>query len=311
MKLGFIPPDVLCALERVDTNLLSEIRLRVGQPVIICYGGQYVYLGYNGAQTTSSGAICCDNPQKILYSAMEGSVFAYTEQLSRAFITVDGGVRIGIAGEYVLHGGRITSVKNVTSLNIRIPHDVYGCADGIIKACGGVPHDILLYSSPGQGKTTLLRDIARKYSDMGINVLVCDERGEISAADESGKGYFLGEFTDVVRGADKVTVFTNAIRALSPQVIITDELYGETDFNAVNIARECGICTVASTHVNNINALMKNCFEYYISLSGVKQTATVYDKNFNFVCDCATVGYVGGNAFRPQEKESKDIRRVL
>ena len=152
----------------------------------------------------------------------------------------------------------------------------------------------MIFSPPGYGKTTILRDLTRNVSKSGnLNVLIFDERNEISGLDGSGNGFELGKNCDVVRGANKLCAFVNAIRVMSPQVLITDELYGDIDAQAVSYAVECGISVIASSHSVDVHALKTMPFERFVKLTGIGKEAVVYDKNFNFICNCATVGSAG------------------
>lgn len=299
MYLYFLPEELRRALDNLNHNLLTEIRLRKGQPVIIEYCGEYRYINNFGVTTDIKSAVLCESAESALYAAMEKSVYAYSEQLKNGFITVDGGIRIGIAGEYVTQGSEIVTVKNVTSLNIRIPHDVFGIADEIYEnVFARGQYNILIFSPPGFGKTTMLRDLVRNISGGSReNVLVFDERNEISAQDGDGKGFDLGSTSDVVRGSDKLTAVVNAIRVMRPQVIATDELYGKNDICAIEYARECGIKVIASSHSVDKTELKKMPFDVYIELKGIGKEAVVYDKNFDIVCNCTTVGRVGNGGF--------------
>ena len=233
MRLNFLPDNLRRAINCLNLNFLTEIRIRKGQPVIIEYRGEYVYINNFGASASAEGAIFVYDVDKLFSSALSDGVYAYAEQLKSAYVTLDGGVRVGVAGEYVTENGRISAVRCVTSLNIRIPHDIVGCADEVYRLTQrGGPTSLLIFSPPGFGKTTMLRDMARKLS-RSYNVLVFDERNEIAAADCDGDGYSLGERCDVVRGGDKLTAFSCAIRAMKPQVIVSDELYGPSDISAV------------------------------------------------------------------------------
>lgn len=295
MNFYYLPEELKRAINNVNVNYLTEIRLRAGQPVIIQFRGEYKYINEFGDTDSLRGAIICESAEKVLYAAMEKSVYVYSEQLKNGFVTVDGGVRIGVAGEYVTQGASVVTVKNVTSLNIRIPHDVFGVAENLYKAISAEGlESTLIFSPPGFGKTTILRDFARTISRSdNLNILLFDERFEISGLDGNGKGFELGKNCDVVRGADKLNAFVNSIRVMRPHVLITDELFGVNDVNAVRYAAECGITIIASSHSIDKNVLKDMPFEKYVELTGIGKKAVVYDKNFNFICNCSTVGRVG------------------
>ncbi|MDE7084533.1 MAG: AAA family ATPase [Clostridia bacterium] len=282
----------MSAIDNLNINFLNEIRLRRGQPVIIQYCGEYMYINRYGKSSNRTNAIVCESAEAVLHAAMSDNVYMYAEQLKNGFITVGRGVRIGIAGEYVMQGGDILTVKNVTSLNIRIPHDVYGSSDELYDIiCGQPIKNTLIFSPPGCGKTTLLRDIARKISQSTFySVLIFDERCEIAAIDGENEGFELGKSCDVVRGGNKFAAFTNSIRVMRPDVIITDELSGDGDLNSVKYAVECGISVIASSHTVDREKLKKFPFEIFAELRGIGKEVLVYDKNFNTVCNCSAVG---------------------
>lgn len=297
MDLNFLPEELTRALRCLNLNYLSEIRIRKGQPVIIEYFGEYVYISDFGKCVNSHNAMRIYDVEKVLSAAMKGSVYAYSEQLKSAFITLDGGIRVGIGGEYVTEKGIITAVRCVTSLNIRIPHDVAGCAHKICDLFRNYGlRSTLLFSKPGLGKTTMLRDIAK---DLGgnYNVLVFDERGEISAMNSEGVGYDMGERCDVVRGNNKLAGFRNAIRAMKPQIIITDELYGEDDIMAVKYAVDCGLTAIASTHVTDRSLLAALPFDCYVELIGIGKEPVIYDKNFDIISNNRSVDGRGISSF--------------
>lgn len=292
MNLRYLPPEILAALSNLNINYLNEIRLRRGQPVIIQYRGEYMYINSFGASLNSANAIVCKSAEEVLQRAMSGNVYVYAEQLKNGFITVDGGVRMGIAGEYVTQDKEVVTVKGVTSLNIRIPHDVFGAADGLYEIIGGKPiKNTLIFSPPGFGKTTLLRALARKISQSDFcSVLVFDERNEIAAADGEEGGFDLGKSCDIVRGGRKFTAFTNSIRVMRPDVIVTDELSGNDDIDSVKYAVECGISVIASSHTVDREKLREFPFEIFAGLRGIGKEILVYDKNFNIVGNCSAVG---------------------
>ena len=284
MTLSFLPDEVQRAISHLNYNYLSEIRLRRGQPVIIEYKGEYKYINAFGIAYNLNNLITVREMEPIILSATNGCIYNFTEQMKNGFITVGHGIRIGIAGEYVTQNGEVNAIKNITSLNIRIPHNIVNCADFICKNLflDGL-HSTLLFSKPGLGKTTMLRDIALSLSKIQkYNILIFDERNEISAI--SGyDGYDLGDRVDIIRCYEKKSAIASAIRAMKPQVIITDELYGERDIESVKFAADCGITVIASSHICNKEILGKMPFEFFVQLIGIGLDPVIYDKNFNIV----------------------------
>ena len=110
MSLSFLPDGVKAAISHLNYNFLSEIRLRRGQPVIIGYDGAYRYLGRYGISSGVSDRIIADEITPVLNNATGGCIYNYTEQMKSGFITVEHGVRIGIAGEYVTDGGAVNTI---------------------------------------------------------------------------------------------------------------------------------------------------------------------------------------------------------
>lgn len=286
MGLSFLPLEINSGLSHLNFNLLSEIRLRQGLPVIIEYSGEYGYLTATGFSKDGRQALVAGNVSAVLSAAFGGNLFNYTEQMKSGFITVGHGVRIGIAGEYVTEGGRVNTIRNLSSLNIRIPHDFAGCSKKICeKLFADKVKSTLIFSKPGLGKTTMLRDIAKCLSNKIRNILVFDERNEIAAMDENGVGFDLGNFVDVIRCHNKLGAISSAIRAMKPDVIITDELYGDSDIAAMRYADDCGITVIASSHICRPEILKTMPFEYFVKLTALNKPPEIYDKNFNPYCD--------------------------
>ncbi len=291
MGLSFLPDDLKNALENLNYNLLTEIRIRRGQPVLIEYMGAYKKINSFGIAEDGRSCISVNDINPIIFAATGGCIYNYAEQMKSGFITVEHGIRIGLAGEYVTQNGEVQTIKNLTSLNIRIPHIIKNCSDFIYNSLYlSRLHSTMLYSKPGLGKTTMLRDLAIKLGTIKkVNVLIFDERNEISAMDGNGNGFDMGERVDVIRCHNKLSAISSAIRAMKPDVIITDELYGDKDIEAVKYATDCGICVIASSHICNKTILKTMPFEYFAELVGLGGQPVIYDKNFNIVSGDRTV----------------------
>lgn len=297
MGLSFLPDDVNRALAHINFNSVTEIRLRRGKPVIVAFGERYCYLGEFGITEHRDKALVCGEVAPVVNAATGGSIYSYAEQIRGGYITCGQGIRIGLAGEYVTSGDSVNTITDFTSLNIRIPHDVIGCSEYICKSILGESlQNVLIFSKPGLGKTTKLRDIARFLSKKRLNVLVFDERNEISATDGYGNGFDLGDNVDVIRAGNKLKAFESAIRSMRPDVIITDELYGESDFKAVKYASDCGLCVIASSHVTDRETLKRLPFGYFVELNSLLGQPSIYDKNFVAVRCCGVDDIDRGNA---------------
>ena len=212
--------------------------------------------------------------RETLFAASGYSVHSVENQIRQGFVTAKCGERVGIAGSVVYDGNGVLSVHSVSSLCIRVPHEIRGCARELFDRClsDGLK-SVLVMSPPGVGKTTILRDLSsivcEKY---GVNVLVSDERGELSAGD-------TGSTSDVMRFADKSTAFTAGIRAMRPDVIVTDELLTE-DYAAVRRAIEGGIHVFASAHLVRMEDVPQKLFDRYVRLNGLGRIGRIYGAEY-------------------------------
>lgn len=165
----------------------------------------------------------------------------------------------------------VKTIKNFSSLNVRIPHDVAGCSESVftkITASGKIINSLIV-SAPGKGKTTMLRDLARKISFGNQNVLIVDERNEICSYSD-GKPYFkTGGNCDVITYGSKEFAFSFGIRTMSPSVIITDELMTELDSEAVMLAAAGGVKVIASVHAEDVNELKSKGYLKKLLSSGL------------------------------------------
>lgn len=277
--LEFLPPRLRDAVRHVNLNLLYELRVRADKPLRANLGGRFCYLGEFGETDRESDALLPTEAEisDTLFAASGYSVYSVAEQMKKGFLTGEEGERIGIAGSYVYEDGGVLSVHAVTSLCIRVPHAVEGCAEEIYSRClSDHMRSLILLSPPGGGKTTLLRDLTRLVCERRLlNVLVSDERGELSAGD-------LGKTSDIVRFADKLTAFTAGIRAMRPELIVTDELLPE-DYAAVSRAMCSGIFVFASAHLVRVSDVPQKIFDRYILLDGLGKIGRICGADGNVV----------------------------
>lgn len=270
--LEFLPPRILDAVRHVNLNSLYELRIRADKPLRANVGGEDCYLGDRGTSVRAGDALLptMQEVEDIVFAASGYCVYSVAEQIKQGFVTGACGERIGICGSYVYENGGALSIHAVTSVCIRIPHAVEGCAAAVYERClQDRMRSLLILSPPGEGKTTMLRDLTRLVCERrGLNVLVSDERGELSAGN-------LGATADVVRYADKLTAFTAGIRAMRPDLVVTDELLPE-DYAAVKRAIEGGIFVFASAHLKRVRDVPQKLFERYVVLDGLGRVGAIY-----------------------------------
>ncbi len=276
-----------------------EVRIRIGKPIMVNYKGKYVSIeeknGYNTMTVYASSELI----DYIIKVATKQSLYAYNDQIKHCYIQAEGGIRIGICGTVVYNNGQISTIKNILSLNVRIAHQVLGCSEKIINLIcqNQIVKNTLIISPPGAGKTTLVRDIVFKLSNEKKidNILIVDERFEIAAAGDASD-IDVGIRTDIISGSEKSFAFNEALKTMSPSVIVTDEISSGEDIESVSKAIKSGVKVIATAHAENINDLKykkyfvdvikDKYFERIIVLSnrmGVGTIDGVFDENLRVI----------------------------
>ncbi len=229
---------------------LQEIRFRAGRPAMLYYSDRKSYL-YNSASGEIHGAFIPESSDisEIVSNFCRNSVYAYWEEIKEGFITLPGGHRVGIGGRAVRSGGEITGISDFSAVNIRIAREYKDSARPCLKYIVKDKRilNTVIISPPGVGKTTLLRDITRLLAS-SYKVTVIDERFEI-AAEEAGKPQFdIGAEADVLSGFTKSAGITHALRSLSPDVIVCDEIGIDSDRVAIESILKGGCKIITSMH---------------------------------------------------------------
>ena len=278
--LDFLPQRIKNGLLHLNLQFVYELRLRVNQPTMVNYQGNYRYLSDYGLTERCENALICtvEDISDCVFVAGNYSVYSVEEQIKKGFITAKDGERIGLAGEYVFDKGQPLTLRNFTSLCIRVPHEIVGCGEEIYQRCmRDEVNNVLICAPPGLGKTTILRDLARRISESSYkNILICDERGEIATGQ-------MGKNCDVLRFSDKKTAFESGIRALRPDIIVTDEL-SPIDCESVERAIYAGVKVLASAHFSrfeDIKSPFFGLFDRYVMLDEMQigSIKEIYDRN--------------------------------
>lgn len=181
-----------------------------------------------------------------------GAAYSSQSSLREGFITIEGGHRVGVCGR-IASGIGGTAMVEPSALCFRVARQIIGAAKKIEKYLGG---NVLIISPPGCGKTTILRDAARLMGDC-YPVCIVDERSELAAVCRGIPQMDVGKYTCVLDGIKKSEGMLMALRAMSPKVVVTDEMGSEKDAEAVYEAVNAGVHVVTSVHGFGMNDVMR------------------------------------------------------
>lgn len=227
---------------------LVELRMRVNKPLLaIKRGGERSVVKRNGVEYVTDKQDIDD----VISRVTNMSFYSASDEILRGYIPF-GKYRIGVCGEGINESGNLMGIKNIRYLAIRIPHQIFGVADDIIGDVlqGDNVKNTLIISPTGAGKTTMLRELARLAS-FRHNVVVIDERYELCAVSDGIPTLDVGE-ADIMSGVPKKYAYECAIRAMNPDIIVTDELFGSGEVSAILDAMRCGVKVFASLHASKI-----------------------------------------------------------
>ena len=269
----------------LQEDAVQEIRIKSGKPVILNLSYGEKVLDY---RTTS------EDLKFMMAKVSNYSLYAFEEEIKQGYITLKGGHRVGLAGECVISNGEVRTIKNISSLNIRICREIIGSSNKIMNLItnNNRVYNTLIVSPPKCGKTTILRDIAKNISNgmykinlSGKKVTIVDERSEIAACYNGVPQMNVGIRTDILDNCLKKSGMIMAIRSLSPEVLVCDEIGTKGDLEALNMAFNCGVNIIATVHGYDINDvygravfkdLIDNCIlERIILLSNRKGAGTI------------------------------------
>mgnify|MGYP001573549665 FL=1 len=194
------------------------------------------------------------------------SIYAFEDEIRQGYITIKGGHRVGLCGICVIENNSIKTIKDISSINIRACKEIIGCADKVIPYIvnNNSIYNTIIISPPKCGKTTLIRDISRQISQgnmgkgfRGKNVSIIDERSEIAGSFKGIPQMDVGVRTDVLDNCPKSQGIMMAIRSMSPDVIVCDEIGTQNDMESILMALNSGISLITTIHGFGIEDLYK------------------------------------------------------
>ncbi len=236
---------------------IAEIRLRLNRPLLVMTTkGERVYPTFSNIKYVISQR----DIDTVLSLATNMSFYSASDEMTRGYIPVSH-YRIGIGGEGVMDGTKLVNVKNISYLVIRVPHQIKNVADDIVAEIFesgeyAIAHSVLIISPTGGGKTTMLRELAR-ISSYYFNVVVIDERYELCALSKGVTSLDIGD-CEVICGTNKVLAYENCVRAMNPDIIVTDELFCEREVTVICDIIRAGVKVYASVHGDSIDVIERS-----------------------------------------------------
>lgn len=295
-------PEVERVLDQIPISVQSrieEVRFRLGQPLQVCGQGLDAFVTPDGQltdQPNQAFSVTETQLARLVQVVTQSSLYAVEEELRRGYVTMSGGHRVGMAGRVILNdNGTVRSIRHITAANFRLAKERLGAADAIRRYlydhATKQPYSVLIVSPPQCGKTTMLRDCARQWSEGTVvpghpqKVGIVDERSEIAGSVDGIAQFQVGPRTDVLDACPKADGMLMMVRSLSPHLIVTDEIGRAADRDAVLEAAHAGVAVLASAHARNLSEwqnrpymrelFQARSFQRYVTLSRRNGPGTV------------------------------------
>lgn len=286
--------ELVMCLPQHKKEQIQEIRLRENSPLILMEHGVPLFLDEHSNITYICRKTCrCVVPAELAdtFQKICGySVHSHMGSIVNGYITIPGGHRAGICGTAVSDDGKIVNVRDIHAINIRVAGEYREAAGQLVKLVfGNGLHGVMIAGPPASGKTTMLRDLARRLSsgETGeyYKIAIVDERDEIAGTRGGHVLNDVGVNCDVFSAYPKDIGIMTALRAFSPDMIICDEIGGEPDARAIESGVNSGVQFAASVHASSREEMLARpqfkrlmatgAFDYAVLLADGRRPCTI------------------------------------
>ena len=248
----------LLSMSRSELREITELRLRRSRPFFVTACGREYALSPDGRLCNDPAravTVTPDELTQVYRAALDNSIHSHAAEIREGFVTVSGGCRVGFCGTAVTEAGtdgRLQGVKDVSCINIRIAREVQGCAEELYnRTMSDGLSSLLLSGPPASGKTTVLRDLCRLLG-ADHRLAVIDERNELAAVEKGEPSCNVGLHRDIFTSYDKAAAIEMAVRTMSPEALVCDEIGSKRELSAYMYALGSGVRLIATCHASSV-----------------------------------------------------------
>lgn len=243
-----LPEGIVASMRRLTDKRVggmrsvSELYLTVGERSSIVSHGERLRL---------YAAVTREDMDKTVLKLCDDAIYAHRDTLTKGYVSLGGGVRVGVCGQARYESDKLVGISEVSSLVFRIPTALSSLREELVRAWESASYGMLIYAPPAGGKTTALRTLAPTLAERGLRVAVVDERCEFSPQECADAGIAL------MRGYKRTDGMEIALRTLSPDVIAVDEIGSSSEVRLMLESLNSGVKLLATTHAQAYELLKK------------------------------------------------------
>ena len=272
---GFLPV-------RIGQAIIRTVRFSGKSPLEI-----HICRGSGSSVRFVSKKICLgisvfrEDIESIISSFTGRALYAYRETLKEGYISLDGGIRVGVCGQARYEGESLIGLSEISSLLIRLPFFECPFVDKLAEAFLKSERGLLIYAPPSCGKTTALRALVKRLAEMGAGrISLIDERREICSGD------FSMLDVDVFSGYKRSEGMRIALRVMSPEILAVDEIGADGESAAMLESLFSGVRFIATAHAHSYEEMQKRkSLAPFFELGAFDAYARIFAVQKGFDCE--------------------------